>query len=53
MWFPPRKNLLEDGSRPLLPVLVMTCWYSRYTLGQMIPTRKARDLLLGSWAHFS
>ena len=25
LWFPPRKILLEDGSRALLPVLVMTC----------------------------
>ena len=25
LWFPPRKILLEDGSRTLLPVLVMTC----------------------------
>ena len=40
LWFPPRKILLEDGSRTLLPVLVMTCAYSRYTLGRMIPTRK-------------
>ena len=50
LWFPPRKILLEDGSRTLLPVLVMTCAYSRYTLGRMIPTRKTPDLLLGTWA---
>ena len=50
LWFPPRKILLEDGSRALLPVLVMTCGYSRYTVGRMIPTRKTPDLLLGSWA---
>ena len=50
LWFPPSKILLEDGSRTLLPVLVMTCAYSRYTLGRMIPTRKTPDLLLGTWA---
>ena len=50
LWFPPRKILLEDGSRTLLPVLVMTCAYSRYTLGRMIPTRKTPDLLLGTWS---
>ena len=50
LWFPPRKILLEDGSRTLLPVLVMTCGYSRYMLGRMIPTRKTPDLFLGSWA---
>lgn len=50
LWFPPRKILLEDGSRTLLPVLVMSCGYSRFTLGRMIPTRKTPDLLLGSWS---
>lgn len=50
LWFPPRKILLEDGSRTLLPVLVMTAAHSRFTLGRMIPTRKTPDLLLGSWS---
>lgn len=50
LWFPPRKILLEDGSRALLPVLVMTCGHSRFTLGRMLPTRKTPDLLLGSWS---
>ena len=50
LWFPPRKILLEDGSRTLLPVLVMTCGYSRFMLGRMIPTRKTPDLLLGTWS---
>jgi transposase len=49
LWFPPRKILLEDGSRTLLPVLIMTAGHSRFMLGQMIPTRKTPDLLLGSW----
>jgi hypothetical protein len=53
LWFPPRKILFEDGSRALLPVLVMTCGYSRFTLGRMLPTRKTPDLLLGSWALLS
>lgn len=50
LWFPPRKILLEDGSRQLLPVLVMTAAHSRFMLGRMIPTRKTPDLLLGSWS---
>jgi hypothetical protein len=50
LWFPPRKILLEDGSRTLLPVLVMTCGYSRFTVGRMLPTRKTPDLLLGTWS---
>jgi hypothetical protein len=49
LWFPPRKILLEDGTRALLPVLIMTAGHSRFMLGRMIPTRKTPDLLLGSW----
>ncbi|MEZ7757296.1 IS21 family transposase [Microbacterium paraoxydans] len=47
--FPPRKIPLEDGSRVLLPVLVITAAHSRYMVGRMLPTRKTPDLLLGSW----
>lgn len=35
LWFPPRKILLEDGSRSLLPVLVMTLGFSRFMLARM------------------
>jgi transposase len=49
LWFPPAKIPLEDVSKVLLPVLVMTCAYSRFTLAQMIPTRHTTDLLLGMW----
>jgi transposase len=49
LWFPPRRILLEDGSRTQLPVLVMTAAHSRFMLARMIPTRKTPDLLLGSW----
>jgi hypothetical protein len=49
LWFPPRKILLEDGSKTLLPVLVITCTHSRFMLGRMIPTRHTADLLLGMW----
>ncbi len=49
LWFPPRKIPLEDGSRVLLPVLVITAAHSRFMLGQMIPTRHTVDLLLGMW----
>jgi hypothetical protein len=49
LWFPPRKIPLEDGTATLLPVLVITAAYSRFVTGQMIPTRKTEDLLLGSW----
>ncbi|WP_211340849.1 Mu transposase domain-containing protein [Xylanimonas allomyrinae] len=49
LWFPPRKIPLEDGSMTLLPVLVLTCAYSRFMLATMIPTRHTQDLLLGMW----
>ena len=49
LWFPPARIPLEDGSTPLLPVLVITAAHSRFTAGRMIPTRTTEDLLLGSW----
>ena len=49
LWFPPRKMPLEDGSRVLLPVLVVTTAYSRFILARMIPTRRTEDLLLATW----
>ncbi len=49
LWFPPKKIPLEDGTRVLLPVLVITCAYSRFMLGKVIPTRHTQDLLLGMW----
>lgn len=47
--FPPKKIPLEDGSKTLLPVLVITAAHSRFILGRMIPTRTTVDLLLGMW----
>ena len=47
LWFPPKRVPLEDGTRALLPVLVITCAYSRFTLTRVIPTRHTQDLLLG------
>ena len=38
-----------DGTTALLPVLVITCAYSRFILAVMIPTRSTADLLLGMW----
>ena len=49
LWFPPARIPLEDGTAPLLPVLVITAAHSRFTTGRMIPTRTTEDLLLGSW----
>jgi transposase len=49
LWFPPRKIPLEDGTRVLLPVMVITAAHSRFILGRMIPTRHTADLVLGMW----
>jgi transposase len=49
LWFPPKKIPLEDGSRTLLPVMVITAAHSRFMLGRIIPTRHTQDLLLGMW----
>ncbi|HEY0774494.1 MAG TPA: IS21 family transposase [Nocardioidaceae bacterium] len=49
LWFPPKKIPLEDGSRVLLPVMVITAAHSRFMVGRMIPTRHTQDLLLGMW----
>lgn len=49
LWFPPRKIPLEDGSKTLLPVLVITAAHSRFMVAKMIPTRHTADLLLGMW----
>lgn len=49
LWFPPKKIPLEDGTKTLLPVLVITAAHSRFILGRMIPTRTTADLLLGMW----
>jgi len=49
LWFPPRKIPLEDGSKVLLPVLVIVAAHSRFVLGRMIPSRRTEDLLLATW----
>jgi len=49
LWFPPKRIPLEDGSKVLLPVMVITAAHSRFIVGRMIPTRHTEDLLLGMW----
>jgi transposase len=50
LWFPPYRIPLEDGTKALLPVLVMVAAYSRFINALMIPTRQTPDLLLGMWS---
>lgn len=49
LWFPPKKIPLEDGTKTLLPVMVITAAHSRFMLAQMIPTRHTADLLVAMW----
>jgi transposase len=49
LWFPPVPIPIGTGGRRVLPVLAMTCGYSRMTDAVMIPSRKAGDILAGMW----
>ena len=49
LWFPPKKIPLEDGSKTLLPVMVITAAHSRFMVAKMIPTRHTQDLLMAMW----
>ena len=49
LWFPPVPIPVDAGGARVLPVLAMTCGYSRVTDAVMIPSRKAGDILAGMW----
>ena len=49
LWFPPQPVPVGGGAERILPVLAMTCGYSRMTDAVMIPSRKAGDILAGMW----
>lgn len=49
LWFPPAPVPVGGGQERVLPVLAMTCGYSRVTDAVMIPSRKAGDILAGMW----
>ena len=50
LWFPPLLIPVGGGQAQILPVLAMTCGYSRITGGAMIPSRQGGDILAGMWA---
>lgn len=50
LWFPPQLIPVGGGQEQILPVLAMTCGYSRTTGGVMIPSRQGGDILAGMWA---
>jgi transposase len=49
LWFPPVPIPVGASGARVLPVLAMTCGYSRVTDAVMIPSRKAGDILAGMW----
>ena len=49
LWFPPVPIPVGGGQERILPVLAMTCGYSRVTDAMMIPSRRAGDILAGMW----
>lgn len=49
LWFPAQPIPVGAGQERILPVLAMTCGYSRVTGAVMIPSRKAGDILAGMW----
>ncbi|WP_149205479.1 IS21 family transposase [Actinotalea subterranea] len=49
LWFPAHRIPVGAGQERVLPVLAMTCGYSRMTSAVMIPSRRAGDILAGMW----
>lgn len=50
LWFPPTPIPVGHRAERVLPVLAMTCGFSRITDAVMIPSRRAGDILAGMWA---
>ncbi len=49
LWFPEPKIPIGDGTRVMLPVLVMVASFSKFITAVMIPSRTTADLLAGMW----
>lgn len=49
LWFPATPVTVAAGQQRVLPVLVMTLGFSRFTTATMIPSRQAGDILAGMW----
>ena len=53
LWFPAPRIPVGPGQLRVLPVLVMTLAFSRFTAATMIPSRQAGDILSGMWTLIS
>ncbi len=49
LWFPAVPVPVSSGATRVLPVLAMTCGFSRVTDAVMLPTRQGGDILAGMW----
>jgi hypothetical protein len=49
LWFPESKIPIGDGTKVMLPVLVMVASFSKFITAVMIPSRSTGDLLAGMW----
>lgn len=49
LWFPEPRIPIGDGTRVLLPVLVLVASFSKFITAVMIPSRTTADLLAGMW----
>jgi len=49
LWFPAPRIPIGDGTRVMLPVLVMVASFSKFLTAVMIPSRRTADLLAGMW----
>lgn len=53
LWFPETRIPVAAGQERILPVLVMTLAFSRFTTASMIPSRQGGDILSGMWTSIS
>jgi len=49
LWFPEPRIPVADGTKMVLPVLVMVASFSKFVTALMIPSRTTADLLAGMW----
>ncbi|RFA11722.1 IS21 family transposase, partial [Subtercola boreus] len=49
LWFPEPRIPVGHGQLMMLPVLVMTLGFSRFSAATMLPSRQAGDLIAGMW----
>ncbi|MGM7774714.1 IS21 family transposase [Arthrobacter sp. KNU-44] len=49
LWFPEVRIPVGSGKSRVLPVVVMVCCHSRFSMTRMIPSRMTGELFAGTW----